>query len=95
MISRDPFGALTSACGRPIPVFPRVTGWRRPQSTSRPGPRGFRHEALLYAGEDGFVEGTLPWLRDAVAAQEPTLVVVSAAKIARLREELGADAGAA
>jgi anti-sigma regulatory factor (Ser/Thr protein kinase) len=53
---------------------------------------GFRHEALLYAGDDGFVEGTLAWLRDAVAADEPTLVVVSAAKIARLREELGAAA---
>ena len=53
---------------------------------------GFRHEALLYAGDDGFVDGTLPWLREAVAAQEPTLVVVSAARIARLRDELGADA---
>jgi anti-sigma regulatory factor (Ser/Thr protein kinase) len=39
---------------------------------------------------DGFVDGTLPWIRDAVTAQEPILVVVSAAKIARLREELGA-----
>jgi anti-sigma regulatory factor (Ser/Thr protein kinase) len=54
--------------------------------------QGFRHEALLYAGADGFVEGTLPWIGDAVAAQEPILVVVSAAKIARLREELGAAA---
>jgi anti-sigma regulatory factor (Ser/Thr protein kinase) len=53
---------------------------------------GFRHEALLYAGDDGFVDGTLAWLRDAVAAEEPTLVVVSAAKIARLRDELGAGA---
>ena len=53
---------------------------------------GFRHEALLYAGDDGFVDGTLPWLRDAVAAEEPALVVVSAAKIARLRGELGAGA---
>ena len=53
---------------------------------------GFRHEALLYAGDDGFVDGTLPWLREAVAAQEPTLVVVSAARIARLRDELGPDA---
>src|SRR6478736_3495514 len=43
---------------------------------------GFRHEALLYAGDDGFVDGTLPWLREAVAAQEPALVVVSAARIA-------------
>jgi anti-sigma regulatory factor (Ser/Thr protein kinase) len=53
---------------------------------------GFRHEALLYAGDDGFIDGTLPWLRDAVAAEEPTLVVVSAARIARLRDELGAGA---
>jgi anti-sigma regulatory factor (Ser/Thr protein kinase) len=53
---------------------------------------GFRHQALLYAGDDGFIEGTLPWLRDAVAADEPTLVVVSAAKIERLRAGLGADA---
>ena len=43
---------------------------------------GFRHEALLYAGDDGFLEGTLPWIRDAVAAGEPILVVVSAARIA-------------
>jgi anti-sigma regulatory factor (Ser/Thr protein kinase) len=54
--------------------------------------QGFRHEALLYAGADGFLEGTLPWIRDAVTAEEPILVVVSAAKIARLREELGAAA---
>ena len=53
---------------------------------------GFRHEALLYAGDDGFLEGTLPWIRDAVAGGEPILVVVSAARIARLREELGAAA---
>jgi anti-sigma regulatory factor (Ser/Thr protein kinase) len=39
---------------------------------------------------DGFLEGTLPFLRDAVEAGEPTLVVVSAGKIARLRDELGA-----
>ena len=53
---------------------------------------GFRHEALLYAGDDGFLEATLPWIRDAVAGGEPILVVISAARIARLREELGADA---
>jgi anti-sigma regulatory factor (Ser/Thr protein kinase) len=53
---------------------------------------GFRHEALLYEGDDGFLEATVPWLREAAAAGEPTLVVVSAAKIARLRDALGADA---
>ncbi|HEX7300212.1 MAG TPA: sensor histidine kinase [Solirubrobacteraceae bacterium] len=50
---------------------------------------GFRHEALLYSGLDGFIEGTLPFLSEAAQAEEPTLVVVSAAKIGRLRGELG------
>jgi anti-sigma regulatory factor (Ser/Thr protein kinase) len=52
----------------------------------------FRHEALLYVGLDGFREGTVPFLHDAAEAGEPTLVVVSAAKIARLRDELGPTA---
>jgi anti-sigma regulatory factor (Ser/Thr protein kinase) len=52
----------------------------------------FRHEAVLYAGMDGFLEATVPFLRDAALAYEPTLVVVSTAKIDRLRAELGAAA---
>jgi anti-sigma regulatory factor (Ser/Thr protein kinase) len=52
----------------------------------------FRHEALLYSGEDGFLAATLPFVTDAVAAGEPILVVVSGPKIRRLREALGADA---
>ena len=52
----------------------------------------YRHEALLYAGLDGFVDGVLPFLREGIAADEPILVVVSAEKIARLRTELGDDA---
>jgi hypothetical protein len=39
----------------------------------------FRHEALLYAGEIDFLTGTLPFIREGVAADEPVLVVVSAA----------------
>jgi anti-sigma regulatory factor (Ser/Thr protein kinase) len=53
---------------------------------------GFRHEAMLYAGEEGFVTATLPFIRAAVAAGEPILVVVDAHKIDRLRAELGDDA---
>ena len=53
------------------------------------GHEAFRHEALLYAGLDGFLEGTVPFLRDAAHARDPTLVVVSAAKIAELRDALG------
>ena len=50
---------------------------------------GFRHDALLYAGIEGFLEATLPFLQAGAAAGEPTLVVVDAEKIARLRRELG------
>jgi anti-sigma regulatory factor (Ser/Thr protein kinase) len=53
---------------------------------------GFRHEAMLYAGERGFLAGAVPFLRQGVAAGEPALVVVSPPKIALLREALGADA---
>jgi anti-sigma regulatory factor (Ser/Thr protein kinase) len=52
----------------------------------------FSHEALLYAGDDEFVSGTSSFIRDGLAAREPMLVVVSAPKIAALRDELGPDA---
>jgi anti-sigma regulatory factor (Ser/Thr protein kinase) len=52
----------------------------------------FRHEALMYAGEEGFLDATLPFIRGAVAAGEPILVVVDAHKLERLRAELDGDA---
>jgi anti-sigma regulatory factor (Ser/Thr protein kinase) len=55
--------------------------------------RGFRHEALLYARDEGFLAANLPFIRAAVAGREPILVVVPAPKIDRLRRELGDDAG--
>ena len=54
----------------------------------------FRHEALLYAGEDDFLARTAAFVHDGVAAEEPVLVVVSARKIQRLRARLGGDADA-
>src|SRR4051794_4648204 len=54
----------------------------------------FRHEALLYAGDDEFVERVAAFVREGVETGEPSLVVVAAPKIERLREELGADAEA-
>ena len=53
----------------------------------------FSHEALLYAGMDEFLDGTLPFIREGMAASESILVVVSARKIAALTARLGADAG--
>ena len=57
------------------------------------GERGFHHQTLLYAGEDGFLAGTLPFITDALAAEEPILVAVGAERIARLKEVLADDAG--
>jgi anti-sigma regulatory factor (Ser/Thr protein kinase) len=48
----------------------------------------FRHEALLYSGDDGFLAGTVPFLSEALEAQQPALVVVRAARIEMLRAAL-------
>ncbi|MDQ1429994.1 MAG: hypothetical protein QOF40_596 [Actinomycetota bacterium] len=52
--------------------------------------RGYRHEAFFYADEDEFFAGTLEFLRNGVAADEPALVVLEAAKLRVLEAELGA-----
>ena len=56
--------------------------------------RTFRHEALLYAGDDGFLAATIPFIRDGIAAGDAILVVVDAPKLERLRAALGDDADA-
>jgi anti-sigma regulatory factor (Ser/Thr protein kinase) len=53
---------------------------------------GYRHEAFLYSGTDEFLSGTMPFIRRAVSAGDPVLVVVSAEKISLLRHGLGAGA---
>ncbi len=53
---------------------------------------GFRHEALFYAGDDGFLEGTLAFVHEGVRADEPVLVIVDAHKIELLRAELDGEA---
>jgi anti-sigma regulatory factor (Ser/Thr protein kinase) len=52
----------------------------------------FAHEALLYTGEQEFVDSTAAFIREGVEAGEPVLVVAGSEKIARLREELNGDA---
>ena len=53
---------------------------------------GFCHEAFLYGSEEQFLHGTATFIRDGLAANEPTLVVVDAWKIVLLRGALGKDA---
>jgi anti-sigma regulatory factor (Ser/Thr protein kinase) len=49
----------------------------------------FRHEALFYVGDEEFLAGTVPFVRDGVAAGEPVLVAVAADKADQMRERLG------
>jgi anti-sigma regulatory factor (Ser/Thr protein kinase) len=53
----------------------------------------FCHAALFYAGDDGYVDGLVPFIRGGLEAGEPVLVMVPGAKFDLLRETLGADAG--
>jgi len=50
--------------------------------------QGFRHEAMLYRGEDGFLDGTLPFIREGLTNDEAVLVAVSARKAGLLTARL-------
>ena len=54
--------------------------------------RSMRHEAMFYAGDEGFVSGTLPFVAAGLASGEPVLVAVPEPNGALLRSALGADA---
>ena len=49
----------------------------------------FRHEALFYEGDDGFLQGTLPFITDALDADEPVLVAVDPHRAELLKDALG------
>lgn len=51
----------------------------------------FRHDALFYDGPDGFHTAVTAFVTEAIAADEPVLVVASGQKIARLREDVVDD----
>jgi anti-sigma regulatory factor (Ser/Thr protein kinase) len=53
----------------------------------------FRHEALFYRSDEGFLARTVPFIREGRAAGEPVLVAVAPDKIALLRDRLGDGAG--
>ncbi len=53
---------------------------------------GFDHPALFYRDAGEYLAGTLPFIRDALAAGEPVLVAVPGANLDRIREGLGGDA---
>jgi anti-sigma regulatory factor (Ser/Thr protein kinase) len=51
----------------------------------------FRHEAVLYAGEDAFVDRVASFVAGGITAGEPTLVMTNARKIDALQRRLGDD----
>jgi anti-sigma regulatory factor (Ser/Thr protein kinase) len=54
---------------------------------------GLKHQALIYEGAHEYLAGTIPFLRAAIAAEEPALVAVGSAQTDLLEAELGGDAG--
>jgi anti-sigma regulatory factor (Ser/Thr protein kinase) len=48
----------------------------------------FRHEAMFYSGDDAFLAGTVPFLTEAIDAEQPALVVVSEDRINLLRSAI-------
>jgi anti-sigma regulatory factor (Ser/Thr protein kinase) len=62
-------------------AFPRVA----------PVIAGFRHEALMYVGEDEFLAATVPFVVEGLTAGEPVLAALSARRIAALRAAIGRD----
>jgi len=61
-------------------------------AASREADQAFRHDALLYAGDEQFLAGTLPFIRAGIEAGEPVLVAVDRVKFALLESALGRDA---
>ncbi len=53
---------------------------------------GFDHPALFYRDPDEYLAGTLPFVRDALAADEPVAVAVPGGNLDRIRAALGGDA---
>jgi anti-sigma regulatory factor (Ser/Thr protein kinase) len=51
----------------------------------------YRHEAFLYRGDEEFLAGTVPFVRDGIAAGQPVMVAVIGQRTDQLRAALGAD----
>ncbi|MFD2090916.1 anti-sigma factor RsbA family regulatory protein [Blastococcus deserti] len=53
---------------------------------------GFEHEALLYRGDDGFLAGLLPFVREGLERDEAVVVAEPRLRLEQLRDALGDDA---
>ncbi|MEP6650995.1 MAG: sensor histidine kinase [Lapillicoccus sp.] len=60
----------------------------------RPTHRSYRHEALVWRGDDEFLAGTVPFITEGLRADQPVLVAVTPSRIGLLRDALADDATA-
>lgn len=51
----------------------------------------YRHEAFLYRGDDDFLDGIVPFVRDGIAAGQPVMVAIRGARTRPLKDALGPD----
>lgn len=56
-------------------------------------PAGLTHAVMFYRGDQGFLDGVLPFIRDGVERREPVMVAVPSRNLEMLRDGLG-DAAA-
>ncbi len=62
---------------------------REPVRGDRPSHRSYRHEALVFRGDDEFLASTVPFIVDGLEADQPVLVAVTPSRIELLRAALG------
>ena len=53
---------------------------------------GFRHEAFLWRSEEQFLAGTVPFVREGLAAGQPVMAALTPPRLLLLRNALGEDA---
>lgn len=75
------------------PGLPEADDLPHSNATTSPfptaAPRAFRHDAVFYAGERGFLPGVMPFVSAALERDEPVLVALVPAREDALRSKLG------
>jgi anti-sigma regulatory factor (Ser/Thr protein kinase) len=56
--------------------------------------RSYQHDAFLYAGDEDFLAGLVPFVREGVALGQPVMVAVTEPRLTKLRTAVAADAEA-
>ena len=54
--------------------------------------RAYQHEALLFRGEDDFLEGTIPFILDGISLDQPVMVALPPGRLGQMRAAVGPDA---